>query len=274
MRFKKVYVEITNVCNFNCSFCYRSKRKKEFVSSENFSAILSFIKPYTNYIYLHVLGEPLAHPQLDELLKIAEDKGFFVNITTNGYLIPKKRKVLEQHSVRQYNISLHDAEENIGKENWTNYLDNVVDFAVSQSEKSYISLRLWNGGASSDEFNQVCRDYLQRRFSIPINLEEKNLKLMDHLFLQRNSRFDWPVEEGGTQERRKCYAMRDQVAILVDGTVVPCCLDADAHIRLGNVFEEDFGTIINNDRACNIAEGFRNQQAVEPFCKGCGFVMP
>lgn len=244
------------------------------MSPEVFSAILFSIRPYTNYIYLHVLGEPLSHPHIDELLSIAESQGFFINMTTNGSLLVKRKEILVRHKIRQYNISLHDAEENLPESEWGSYLENVTSFAKSQNEKSYFSLRLWNEGSeSSIRYNQVCEAFLQEKFGVEVTENCRNLKLADHIFLQRSSRFAWPGGKDKGVEERSCYALRDHIAILSDGTVVPCCLDADGNMALGNIMQESLDTILQKERSQRIAEGFRQHRVVENFCKTCGFII-
>ncbi len=274
MRFKKVYVEITNRCNFNCSFCCASDREKKFVSPEDFSAILFSIKPYTDYIYLHVLGEPLLHPQLALLLREAHDQGFHVNLTTNGSLIQHRRELLLNSSIRQFNVSLHDAEENIPESQWQRYLEEIFTFAKDKSSDSYFSLRLWNRvDGSISRFNQLCLSRMADFWRVDMSdaFASRNKKLSDHVFLQNAARFTWPGEKCLRIQNRICYAMRDHVAILVDGTVVPCCLDANGSIPLGNVFSQPFPEIIGSERARNILEGFRRREVVEPLCADCGF---
>lgn len=275
MRFKKIYVEITNCCNFSCSFCFKTKRIKKFVSPDDFSAILFSIKPYTNYIYLHVLGEPLFHPDIQRLLNIAHEMGFFINLTTNGSLITKHKDWLISAPIRQFNISLHDAEENVDESEWVSYWNGLFDFANLKSSDAYFSFRLWNQGVDrSDRFNSLCEEFIERFFNVKLSSFSRNQKLSDHIFLQRSARFSWPGEVDLQHKFRKCYALKDHVAILVDGTVVPCCLDADAEMSLGNIFEQDLLTIIESDRAKAILEGFQKGVAVEPICKNCGFVLP
>ena len=36
---KKVYLEITNVCNLNCSFCHKTERKQKFMTEEEMAAV-------------------------------------------------------------------------------------------------------------------------------------------------------------------------------------------------------------------------------------------
>lgn len=245
---------------------------------EEFQLIVTKIRPFTNYIYLHVLGEPLLHPQLEELLDIAEVSGLNVNITTNGGLLEHKKEILLKQSVRQINISLHDAEENIAPEKWTEYLHSALNFATLASEKTYVCLRLWNStNAESEAFNNQFLKEIASKFNISIDTLENEtkgngLKLADHIFLQRAPRFEWPNEGiEGTQTQKNCYALRDHIAILVDGQVVPCCLDADAKLKLGNIFTENLSDILETERAKNIKKGFEQHKIVEPFCASCGF---
>lgn len=275
MRFKKIYIEITNVCNFSCSFCFNSKRIKKFLSPKDFSAILFSIKPYTNYIYLHVLGEPLLHPDIQLLIKMASDMGFFINLTTNGSLINKHAEWLKEAPIRQFNISLHDAEENIPEQQWNELWSSLFDFAKEKSNDSYFSFRLWNQGVDSSlRYNSLCQSFIEKYWNVELLTSLRNQKLMDHVFIQKSARFSWPGEEELNVKRRKCYALKDHIAILVDGTVVPCCLDADAEMALGNIFEEDLSQIVTGKRARLILQGFQNNEAIEPICQNCGFVLP
>ena len=250
------------------------------MSPDEFRVVVEKIRPYTDYIYLHVLGEPLLTPHFDEIVTIAQSAGLFVNITTNGAFLVKKRDVLLQHSIRQINISLHDAEENIKAEKLNSYLDSVLNFAVEAAPKSYISLRLWNStNKLSADFNQLCLSAIATKFNLALdflneNAAENSIKLAEHIFFQRAPRFEWPDENSiGKQESKTCYALRDHIAILVDGTVVPCCLDADANMLLGNIFTDDFHNIITSKRAVDIKKGFEQRKIVEPICASCGFII-
>jgi radical SAM protein with 4Fe4S-binding SPASM domain len=248
------------------------------VSPEDFSATLVRIKPYTDYIYLHVLGEPLLHPQIELLLEIAHKQGFKVNLTTNGSLLRSKRKILELGYIRQYNVSLHDAAENVKKENLDSYIDEVLDFASQEAERSYFSLRLWNKGAEDVAmFNRFCLNKINDFFCLDITekdlLETRNIKLAPHIFLQNAARFSWPGEKELNITNRGCYALKDHIAILSDGTVVPCCLDADASIPLGNILTENLEDILKKERVVNMLNGFRNKVVTEDICRNCGFVV-
>lgn len=276
--FKKVYIEITNTCNFNCSFCFPSSRPKALLSPQQFEQVLLRIKPFTQYIYLHVLGEPMLHPHFGELLKLAFQHGFKVNLTTNGSLLSKLKvdgSVLRQ--VRQYNFSLHDAAENVPASELEAYLLGVCSFVKKYQGSCYFSLRLWNAGADGvSEFNRRCLSILNREFNMEMTeevLSQRSTTIAEGVYLKNAARFQWPgqVEQGSAV--RACYALRDHIAILSDGSVVPCCLDADAQLRLGNIFTDDLQSLLSSPKAEAIRKGFLNKKAVEPLCQHCGFIL-
>lgn len=272
-RFKKIYIEITNRCNYHCSFCYDTRRPGKFMSPEEFGFIVKKIHPYTDYIYLHVLGEPLLHPHLAQMLQIAAETGLKVNLTTNGSLLQKQQALLIQHTVRQINISLHDAEENISSDNWKEFIENTLNIACELSQTSYISFRLWNQtNPTSKDFNELCFRLIIDKFQIQGNVfgqNGRNIALAPNIWLQLAPRFEWVKNEKITE--KNCYGMRDQIAILSDGSVVPCCIDADASILLGNIFTDQLSDILKSERAQHIKNGFEQHKAVEHYCQTCGF---
>ena len=91
---KKAYVEFTNRCNLACSFCPGTRRKSAFMTAEDFSRVLRRLQGITEHIYLHVMGEPLLHPELPTILALAGEAGYNVYITTNGTLLGEKGAVL------------------------------------------------------------------------------------------------------------------------------------------------------------------------------------
>jgi len=287
-RFKKIYLEIGNICNMNCSFCPQTKRKGEFMDTHKFSFILDQIKPYTSYIYFHVKGEPLLHPKLDQLLDISHEKGFQVNITTNGTLINKVQdKILNKPALRQINFSLHsfDGNEDLHKKpaSKDDYLKNIFQFIkVAQQTKLFISLRLWNLEEDNainleKEKNQVLLEMIQKEFELPYKIEDKilpsrGLRITQNVYLNQDYEFTWPdLKEPEDDGQGFCHGLRNQAAILVDGTVVPCCLDGEGIINLGNIHDTSFSQIIDSKRAQAIYDGFSERRAVEELCRKCGY---
>ena len=272
-RFAKVYVEISNVCNLKCSFCPGTTRNPKQMDVEEFKIVLAKIKDYTDYIYFHLLGEPLCHPDLDKFLKIAEDMQFKVIITTNGTLLNKnKDTLLNSNSHYKTVISLHSFEANDNKLSFEKYLDDCFTYAKDSENKKIVVLRLWNNGGK-DSLNQEILTRLENYFPKPWVSERNGTRIGNKIYIQYGDKFNWPtLESNDTKENIFCYGLRDQIGILADGTVVPCCLDNNGEINLGNIFEKDLEEIINSQKAQNIYNGFSNRNACEELCKRCSFV--
>ena len=284
-KFKKFYIEITNVCNLACNFCPQTKRKPEFMKIDTFSKILDQIKPHADYIYFHVKGEPLLHPEIDKFLDLSHNKGFKVNITTNGTLINKaKEKIFMKPALRQVNFSLHSFDGNDGDGNKEEYINNILLFvkeAIADTN-TFISLRLWNLDNDNvtnlqRERNRQILETIEKEFKLLYKIEEKvtpgsGIKIVDRVYLNQDPEFKWPdLKEEEDDGNGFCYGLRNQVAILVDGTVVPCCLDGEGVINLGNINKNHFSEIVENERANNIFDGFSRREAVEELCRKCGY---
>lgn len=282
--FKKIYIEITNVCNLSCDFCPKTKRTAAITDKQKFAHILEEVSPYTNHVYLHLLGEPTMHPQLGDYLKMCEEKKLYVNLTTNGTLISKVKEVLlSSPALRQINISLHSFESNNQEVAMHTYINEITSFINEAATKSKVitSLRLWNMDSEelkgSNTLNAAIIKQLEEELGIENSiieaLKEKNgIKLKDRVYLNMAEKFEWP-EQNKTKKYDKvfCYGLRDQLGILVDGTVVPCCLDSEGQIALGNIFETPLSEIIASERSKRIYDGFSNRQAVEPLCQTCHY---
>lgn len=266
MRFKKIYIEITNQCNLACSFCVQNQRPFKMMNTDEFAYIISQIKPYTRYIYLHVLGEPLMHPDLKQMLQIANENQIHVNLTTNGTLLYQKKDILlENSAVRQINISLHSFPQ------IPNYLENVCKAADELSEKGvYISYRLWTVG---DKLNRAMRDticFIEKRYSISIHEYKNSLKLKDHCFLSFDSEFTWPsLKHSFVSEKGTCQGFRHMCAVLSDGSVVPCCLDANKEACLGNIFKTSFDEILRIHEP--LLKDFQNHKMKLALCQRCEY---
>ncbi len=276
-RFKKVYLEITNVCNRSCAFCPGTRRAPRFLEEAEFVGLIDKLRPWTDYLYFHLMGEPLLHPELGRFLVLAGERGFRVILTTNGTLLPAAEPVLlGAPALHKVNLSLHSFEANEGG-SLEDYVNRCAEFAAKAAEKGVlINFRLWNGDSAvrtgRNAENDRILELLAAAFPRPWSPSRTGERLEDRVFLDRAEIFDWPDPAGlETGPRHGCYGLRDQLGVLCDGTVVPCCLDHEGDLALGNLLTEDLGEILKRPRARAIEEGFRKGVAVEELCKRCGY---
>lgn len=271
-RFNKVYLEISNICNLKCAFCPGTKRRAKIMDEQMFTMLLKKLQPWTDYLYFHLMGEPLCHPNLQRYLELAGNEGFKVILTTNGTLLQKQQDILlSAQGLHKINISLHAFEANDLSVPFETYLDGCFSFGKAAEGKKLVVYRLWNQGGA-DEMNQQILAHMERFFPKPWQEHRRGIRIGERVFLEYGDKFDWPdlsAQDGG--EHVFCYGLRDQIGVLCDGTVVPCCLDHDGDLALGNLLQEEMADILAKPRAQAIYHGFSNRIAAEELCRKCGY---
>ncbi len=270
--FRKAYFEITNVCNAACSFCPGNSREAHFVTDEEFNTVLDKLKGRVEYLYFHLMGEPLLHPSVSDFARRAKRHAFKVMITTNGIL---SREVgiplVKTGAINKISISLHSHEANTLGISLDEYLMSCFELAEEAAEnKTVCALRLWNLGVENDQ-NEAVLCALRARFGREWTEIRSGFKIAEYIFLEYGERFDWPDEIECDRDVTFCHALRNQIGILSNGTVVPCCLDAEGRINLGNLYESDLDCILSSERAKALYDGFSAHRAVEKLCQSCGY---
>ena len=272
MHFRKAYLEISNICNLSCAFCPGTRRQKRAMTEEDLKILLPKLRPFTDFLYFHLMGEPLCHPKLETFLTLAGEHGFKVILTTNGTLLPKKQAMLlSSPALHKVNISLHAFEANDLPIPFGDYLAGCFEFGKAAGGKVLVSYRLWNQGgldAQNDTILKTMRNY----FPEPWVQDRHGQRIGNRVFLEHGDKFDWPdltAADGG--DCVFCHGLRDQIGILADGTVVPCCLDHEGDIALGNLFDQSLDEILDSPRAKALYEGFSQRKATEELCRRCGY---
>ena len=270
-RFRKIYLEISNVCNLNCAFCPGTRRKPAVMQEDAFCRLLDRLRGWTDYLYFHLMGEPLCHPDLEKYLALAA-ADFKVILTTNGTLLPQKQDMLlSAEGLHKVNISLHSFEANDIATSFEDYLSGCFSFGQAAQGKKIVCYRLWNQGGANEK-NDAILKLMKHYFPDPWIQESRGTRIGQRVYLEYGDKFDWPSLTAPEQTGKCfCYGLKDQLGILCDGTVVPCCLDHDGDIPLGNLLLQPLDEILNSPKATAIYEGFRIGKAEENLCKRCGY---
>ena len=241
------------------------------MSTEEFESALDALRGVTDYLYFHLMGEPLTHPELLHFINMASEAGFKCAITTNGTLLASRGTDLLNSRIYKVNISLHSFESE-NKDGQLEYLRSVTDFASSAAERGILTvLRLWNKGGD-ERNNDKTLDFLRENLKGEWKWGARGARIRHRLHLEYGDRFEWPstdAERGS--ESVYCYGLADHFGVLCDGTVVPCCLDSDGNLPLGNIFEEPLSEILSGERSNKIRDGFSRHIAVEDMCRRCGY---
>ncbi len=270
--YSRVYLEITNICNKNCSFCIGTDREPRRMTMEEFQGIAEALQGYTKYIYYHLMGEPLTHPLLPAFIAQAGKMGYHSAITTNGTLLKTRGDALIAAGVYKVSISIHSFEEGT-TDDYLTYIHDCLDFADRASRAGVlVCLRLWNRGYDKGRNLDTLAEMQARFPDAEWKWSTRGARIRDKLHLEYGERFAWPdlgAEDMG--EDVFCYGLGDHFGILVDGSVVPCCLDHNGAITLGNLHEQALSDILSSERATSMANGFSRRKATEELCRKCGY---
>lgn len=236
-------------------------------------------KDITKEIYLHIMGDPLVLSNIGEYLDIADKYELKVNITTSGFYIePSKYELLTHKAIKQLNISLNSFNANVTTKSFDEYISNILNFCkfkIRSANNIFVNLRLWNIDEqnSAGDYNKQIFLKLKSFFDIKeLNIDERNIRLDNKVKLCFDEYFRWPsLEDDYCEPNGFCLGLSSQMGITCDGTVVPCCLDKDAVINLGNLHTQSLNDILHSQRATNIIKGFKNNHAVEELCQKCSY---
>lgn len=283
-KFHKVHIEISNICNLQCSFCPEVIRDKKLMDVDLFRDIIAQVAPLAEQVAFHLMGDPLVHPKLAELTALCHDHGVPIFLVTNGVLLREKQAGLLLHpAFRQVNFSLHSFHDNFPGQDPTAYLERIFAYterAFTERPDLYINYRLWNledprgtGAKNRDMLRRI-----EERFAVTVNPGadariHKSRRLKNRLYLHMDTEFTWPAMDLPViGERGTCHGLSTHFGVLVDGTVVPCCLDKEGNIPLGRVQERPIAEILAEPRAQAILKGFRERRLVEGLCRRCQYI--
>ena len=264
----RCYIEITNTCNLDCHFCPKHQRKRRQLSAEDFDLLTDKVRGKVCFLYFHLMGEPLLHPLLPQFITMAREKGFKTVLTSNGTLLHRAMNLLDTlpHKVQ---LSLHSHESNARGE-LSSYMEEVMNFATQAAAKgTCVVLRLWNQGGMDKE-NELVMDYIAEYVPRPWKERPDGFRLCDNLYLEFDRKFEWPSANASSAKREVfCKALLKQIGVLSDGSLVPCCLDHNGDVVLGNLFHQSLEEILSSPRAQAMIEGFQHHTATEALCLNC-----
>lgn len=264
----RCYIEITNTCNLDCHFCPKHQRARRQLSAEEFDLLTDKVRGKVCFLYFHLMGEPLLHPLLPQFITMAREKGFKTVLTSNGTLLHRAMNLLDTlpHKVQ---LSLHSHESNARGE-LSSYMEEVMTFATQAAAKgTCVVLRLWNQGGMDKENEQVM-DYIAEYVPRPWKERPDGFRLCDNLYLEFDRKFEWPSANASSAKREVfCKALLKQIGVLSDGSLVPCCLDHNGDVVLGNLFHQSLEEILSSPRAQAMIEGFQHHTATEALCQNC-----
>ena len=283
MKFYRLYIEITNVCGLSCSFCPTKELPKNEMDLDFFESVILQAKAYTKEIVCHVVGDPLTQSNLYKYLDIIHKYGLKAMLTTSGYFLKKHSyDTLFHPCVKQINISLNSFNKNDTSLTFEQYITPVLalcEAKLEREEELFINLRVWNLDEMMSErsFNDILFEKLSSSFNTFLSLDTiynerpKSIRLASKVLVHFDNYFEWPSLKNKNYGNGTCQGLQSHIAILASGKVVPCCLDCDGIIELGDLHEKSLKEIVGSKRASVMLNGFKEGKAIEELCQKCSY---
>lgn len=248
-----------------------------------FESIIEQAKAYTKEIACHVVGDPLTLSNLYDYLEIIHKHGLKAMLTTSGYFLKKHTySTLFHPCVKQINLSLNSFNKNDTALTFDQYITPILDLCeakLKRKEELFINLRIWNLDEAMSEhgFNRMLFGTFSKHFNFMLDLDAiyrerpKSIRLAPKILLHFDTYFEWPSLKNQNYGDGTCQGLQSHIAVLAGGKVVPCCLDCDGVMELGDLCKQSLKEIVNSSRALAIAAGFKENRAVEELCQKCSY---
>jgi len=264
---KSLAVELTNRCNFNCSYCAR-----KFMSRKIFDMDIDFYKyiinscPFIKIVNPYCAGEPLLYPYLIEAISYAKNKNKVVSLFTNASLLTKdlSEQLLDigldeiTYSVDGFNNKTFSTR--VGA-SWSLVLKNIETFDKLKRK----------GGYNTETIIRACITEKNKfhilKFLLFWKKRVDRIRLKPELKDRHLKRYGWYNDK---PTKQICVQLTNQLNIHNNGNVTLCCQDYYGDYVFGNITEKKPLDIFNNKKF-NYIRNLRTEGIYPLICDECYF---
>ena len=259
MEVKKItslIIEPTNTCNLRCTFCFVTEgmtREGGFMDLDLFKKIIDDC-PDLEHLCMHNWGEPLLHKDIFKMIEYAKNKGVnYVVMNTNGTLFTDKmidRIVDSKLDIIRFSI---DGSAETFKRVRGVELQNIernINKLKKVKEKRRPKLKMGVVFTVEEDTEGDAEDYITHWE-----------KIVDHVRLQPKL-ITSPRNQACPEPFGKDYG---KLVVLWDGRVIPCCVDYNASLTIGNIQNDTISNLWKNEKM----DLLRKQHLEGEFPKTC-----
>lgn len=270
MKFKRIYLELSNYCNLDCIFCTPKDKNSRIIEPSLAKKVIDDAASLTDEMCFHVLGEPLVYPHFFEVLSYLNLKKINLMLSTNARLIDKYKAQLLEHQIRTWNLSLHSTYSITNKKE---FIIKLLDF-INEYQAKYeavFHLRLWAETnhlikKSNDEIKQILFEYYNYK-----GPDLKRIRLKERVILSYDEEFTWPSLDNDYYQDGYCLGGKTHIAVLADGRVTMCCLDTNGNTCIGNVCDSSLKEIVSSQPYLAARRAFNDNKCYFELCKHCSY---
>jgi len=228
-----VGVETTNHCNLKCITCpthERMKRRRGYMSEDVYKEVLRQLdcgstKGNPLSVGLSNWGEPLLHPSIIDYINMASTRSFRTSLVTNGTLLNRDlSKRLMDSGLDELTFSIdgvgkaYEDIRGIPYNNIKNKIDEFLSIKETVGWKGSVRIRTVVCESNSSAFKEIYDEW--KGHGIEFSIQREVL---------------WKDAE----RNDPCEFIKSTIVVLWNGDIVPCCVDYDGELNLGNVMTDN-----------------------------------
>jgi len=300
-----VFLEVTNHCNFRCSFCPQaiSTRPPEHMDTTLATTLIKqlYNVGYKGNLYFHLLGEPFLHPEIFKIVEYASRRMPRSILFTNGSLLTTRNiESVFDASPYELMISMQLVDEGSFKlkgssMSWDRYASGIrkaIEYKLTHDTPTLlrisVGMRKEDAVYPDDDYfprisPETFRENILRLFSgiqcldlqqiqniladIPFR---SSLEIASGVFVSVKPMGNWlRLYREEITKRGYCPHVGKEFGVLSNGNLVLCHLDYDGKTAFANARESKLRNIFQNSAICQTIEKFCAEGIVPKNCQHC-----
>lgn len=267
-----ISVEVDTHCNLRCTMCpigHDKVKNQGRISLETVKKIVKVSIGHTDKIALAVMGEPLLHPELPEMVSMIKEYGLKAYVWTNGMLLNEKRsKDLLNAGLDKLFVSYEIINKRLHEKirvgaNYQQVMENVDNFLVLKKRLNpSCKVAIWN----------IVPDIsMSLEFSDALKEKYKEVELYASYAMDWHGEIEVESTETLRAKPAACNQIKNYLSVAYNGDFISCCNDFNHEYPLGNVHDIDsLDEIWFSQRRLSLIDNMKagTLEGIEP-CQNC-----
>lgn len=285
-----IAIEPTTACNLGCPECpsglKQFSRQTGNLRQDFFRKCIDQFSKHTTYLTFYFQGEPYINPNFLDMVRYSVDQGMYVSTSTNAhFLSPEAARKTIESGLHRIIISIDGTTQEVYEQYRVNgSLDKVIEgtknLVEAKREKNaalpHIIFQFLVVKPNEHQIEDI------KELAKELGVEEvrfKTAQVYDYKngnpLIPENEKYSrYKRLKDGTYRLKNelvnhCWRLWSGCVITWDGAVVPCCFDKDADHKMGQLKNESFANIWQNENYQNFRSSLLKSRQSIDICANC-----
>ncbi len=283
-----ISIEPSSICNLQCPECLSGLKKIErnnvFIDLDIYKKIITEISKKTWIINLYLQGEPLLHPEIIEMIRIAKKEGLMTVISSNGNLISEQlAQDLVSSGLDMLILSIdgwnQDSYEEYRKGgNFEKLLSGMTFLKIAKQNStsknpSLVAQSLFTS-VIENNIAEIKKIAIEKGFDFTFkSIQVYGNQDENHLLPNKQNQKRYSDSSGDIKLLKKpknhCRRLWTHSVITTDADMVACCNDKIPNHIFGNICQNDIKTILKSENRINFQKAVLQKKSDINICRNC-----